>query len=340
MVSVRLAIAAGIALAAPIFTNAAVAQVSLAPQAIGPRCDERCLRALADGVIASMVAHDPARAALAPRARYTENAVELRPGDGFWATASRGLGQQAVYVPDPITGQVGVLGTAEENGTPVLVAMRIGTDRGKVAEIETIVVRSTSSLYRPEGLRDPARAFFEAKPQGEQLSREKLVETSNAYFDALEQDTGDVAHFNPQCHRVENGITTAQPNDQPEPAAPLAAAGTPAAPARRILGCKAGIDSKAYSYIGYIGPRRWFAVDPARNLALGIFMFVHPGTEANADVPGATDPVTGAGNRPRRNLRPFNTLIMELFELKNGGIREVLAVGTSLQYKTKDGWTQ
>ena len=71
---------------------------------------------------------------------------------------------------------------------------------------------------------------------------------------------------------------------------------------------------------------------------MAMAMFVHPGTEANANVPGSGHAVRGAGNQPRRYLRPFNTLIAELFEIKDGKIREVLAVGTSLPYRIGSGW--
>ncbi|MDB5690784.1 MAG: hypothetical protein JWL91_2660 [Sphingomonas bacterium] len=330
-----LAIAAALGGAVPAFP-----QTLIAGKALDARCDAACLRRLADGVIASMLAHDPAQASLDTGARFTENAIALPPGEGLWATATKAPGETALYIPDPVTGEIGLYGVMEENGVPVMVAMRLRAHRGKVADLETIVVRSTSGLYNPDGLRTVEPAFRRIKPPAGQLPREKLVEIADAYFDGLEQDSAAIVRFHPECHRNENGIVTAQPAGRPAPP-PRAAAAGQAAPlpgVSRPPSCAAGFDSKAYSYIGTIGPRRWFAVDPERGLAMVMTMFVHPGTAANADEHGPATAPTGTGNRPRRNLRPFNTLMAELFEIEDGGIREVLAVGTSLPYRIGSGW--
>jgi hypothetical protein len=329
-----LAIAAALGAAVPVWS-----QSLIAGKALDARCDADCLRRLADGVIASMLAHDPAQVPLDTGLRFTENTVALPPGEGLWATASKGLGETALYIPDPMTGEIGVYGVMEENGVPVMVAMRLRAHRGKVADIESIVVRSTSGLYNPDGLRNVEPAFRQVKPVARQLPREKLLEIADAYFDGLEQDTAGIVLFHPECHRNENGIITAQPENRPPPPRPAPAGQVASLPGvSKPPSCKAGFDSKAYSYIGTIGPRRWFAVDPARGLAMVMTMFVHPGTAANADEHGPATAPTGAGNRPRRNLRPFNTLMAELFEIEDGGIREVLAVGTSLPYRIGSGW--
>ena len=45
-------------------------------------CDKACLRALADAYFAALVAHDPSKAAMAPGAKFTENAQIVNVGEG------------------------------------------------------------------------------------------------------------------------------------------------------------------------------------------------------------------------------------------------------------------
>ena len=51
-------------------------------------CDRKCLESHVDDVLDAMVNHDARRLRLAKDIRYTENGVELVPGDGLWGTAS------------------------------------------------------------------------------------------------------------------------------------------------------------------------------------------------------------------------------------------------------------
>lgn len=48
-------------------------------------CDRTCLRTLADRYLQSMIAKDQTQLRWSARARYTENGMELRVGEGLWA---------------------------------------------------------------------------------------------------------------------------------------------------------------------------------------------------------------------------------------------------------------
>jgi hypothetical protein len=87
-------------------------------------CERACLQGLVDQYLAALVAHDPGRLPLAVNVRFTENGQELHLGDGLWGTASA-PGKYKLYVADPEDGQVGFYGTVMENGTPVLLALRL-----------------------------------------------------------------------------------------------------------------------------------------------------------------------------------------------------------------------
>src|SRR5437660_12627289 len=49
-----------------------------------PACDRACLRTLLDRYLSAVIAHDPAAAPIVVGFRQTENAVNVRPGNGVW----------------------------------------------------------------------------------------------------------------------------------------------------------------------------------------------------------------------------------------------------------------
>ncbi len=62
-----------------------------------------------------MIAHNPGQLMFAKDVRYTENGVELIPGDDMWGTLSS-RGKYNLYVCDTKAGQAGFYGTVSENG--------------------------------------------------------------------------------------------------------------------------------------------------------------------------------------------------------------------------------
>ena len=55
-------------------------------------CDRACLRTMLDQYLAAVVKHDPSAAPLVVGFRQTENAINVRPGNGVWKTVT-GLGK-------------------------------------------------------------------------------------------------------------------------------------------------------------------------------------------------------------------------------------------------------
>jgi hypothetical protein len=76
-------------------------------------CDRACLTGLVDQYLAAVVAHDPKRLPLSADVKYTENDQAMAVGDGFWGTAT-GIGGYKLVVPDPVSGQVGFIGSMRE----------------------------------------------------------------------------------------------------------------------------------------------------------------------------------------------------------------------------------
>lgn len=61
---------------------------SVAAQGRAGSCDKGCLLSAADAYLAALVAHDPAKAPMAPNAKFTEQTKVLKVGeDGLWKSA-------------------------------------------------------------------------------------------------------------------------------------------------------------------------------------------------------------------------------------------------------------
>ena len=73
-------------------------------------CDRACLLATADAYLAALVAHDPSKAPMAPNAKFTEQTKAMRVGvEGLWQSALSTSTTFKIPVPDPISGQIGMI---------------------------------------------------------------------------------------------------------------------------------------------------------------------------------------------------------------------------------------
>lgn len=119
-------------------------------------CDRKCLNDLVDRYRAALVEHNPAMLPLAPNARYTENAQDLKIGDGLWGTLT-GWGGYKLYIDDPEEGEVGFVGVTDEAGMSGLLCTRLRVVNRKITEIEALITRkeTAAGFTRPDGLTDP-----------------------------------------------------------------------------------------------------------------------------------------------------------------------------------------
>ena len=287
-------------------------------------CDRLCLIGFTDRYLDAVVAHDAARLPLASTIKYTENAQRLALDDGLWATASTGAKYRLDFA-DADTGQVGVFALIEESGQPSLIGARMKVANGLIEEIETVVVRGGEALLDSPVLAAPRPAFHAVEEPARSSSREELFAIADRYFEALEKNLAGYVQFDERCQRVENGIqTTGNTQREPFPTPEFNV---------RAMGCQGNVDSRTWTYITKISPRRFLIADPERGLAFGVFMFHHSGTIESFTVPGVgTFENTGA----RR--RPFTTVIPELFKIRDGKIVAIEAVMATLPYGSQSGW--
>jgi hypothetical protein len=176
--------------------------------AAGSGCDRACLKQQIDDYLAAMIAHDPKRLALAPGARFTEDTVEKPLGEGYWKTISglRGFRQDYLDV------QAGVAAShvlTEENGKPVLLAVRLKVVDRKLREIETMTVHNQQEgmLFEPETLKAASPEMQRSPPRESRNSREDLVRIAEGYPSGLKIGSFVTAgtQIAADSYRLENG---------------------------------------------------------------------------------------------------------------------------------------
>ena len=130
----------------------------------GAACDRACLLGIADAYFAALVAHDPSKAPMAPNATFTEQTRELKVGEGLWTTTTEGPTVFKVPVPDPVSGQIGVIAMIKANvpapparagGPPppsppyaVQLALRLKVENRRITEAEHIYATIVAPMRR------------------------------------------------------------------------------------------------------------------------------------------------------------------------------------------------
>jgi len=273
-----------------------------------------------DRYLEAMVAHEPNRIA-APDCRYTENFQTLSLGQGMWRTAT-GRKPGGHYFTDPASGQVGFFGVVTEIGGPAtmmqggdgaaMIALRLKVEHELITGAEALAVRSGGVLFNPDRFLGRDRShFMEAVPQAERLPRRELTRISNLYFEAIEQNNGDLVPVTEECARVENGMqTTRNPDAQTEVGRMGVAEQMNSGGVRHIAGCV---------------QRRLWAVDEEHQTALWFFFFDHPGDLGS--IPGRV-PFGYPNYMPA----------VEAFKIRSGVITHIEALIDIYPYGISSGW--
>jgi hypothetical protein len=192
-----------------LFASAAFGQIA------GGACNRECLRGFITQYLEAMVAHNPKALPLAPSARFTEDTVTLPVGEGLWKGASklRPYRQDFLDVREGIAAAHTVV---EENGMPVMLALRLKVVNKQITEIETLVTRSRAegALFNVEALTAPRPAMNVVPGPEERHSREEAIRIAEFYPLGLKVG-GSFAAVNapmaPDAYRLENGSLMAGP---------------------------------------------------------------------------------------------------------------------------------
>jgi hypothetical protein len=308
-----------------VFLSGLLNPANAAPAKAGD-CDRACLDGFVDQYMAAVAAHDPSKLPHSANARYTENNVEMKLGEGLWQT-SDGWGSYKVYTDDPEAGQVGFLGVANEDSHLSCFAARLKVVDKKVTEVEVIVARpdrpgpagSGNLTGGPDNLKDKP-LFSEEEPADKRVSREKLIQLADGYFSTIQQNTGEIkTSFDPDCQRMENGSVTANnPN------------GTGVAK----MGCEAQLKTGLLVFVTRCRDRRYI-VDEQKQMVFAATFFDHAGNVRDFKLVDGSEHKMG----PPFD-RPYTFLIFELFKIKDGKIRQIEAVLDTVPYYMPSPWVK
>ncbi|MCL6249664.1 hypothetical protein M3P36_01190 [Altererythrobacter sp. KTW20L] len=324
-------IAATAGLAAP-----ASAQVAGVPLEMEPNtCDRACLENFVERYLQAMSDGTVSDDLFARSVRFTENGVELPLGnEGLWATTVSPEGYRLV-VPDVTTGQVTALVTVQEQANSsatgpqrpaehVGLSLRLRIDReGKITEVEQIAARPDRPLGAATGpstdpfpatgaavhaIGSPWPGYLQAVPEAERHTRAELVEVANAYFEAVERNTGnDYYPFTEDCLRLENGMIAAASDAERAALPDRPAFGT-------VQTCKGQFETSLIGTVTSVRDRRVLAVDEERGIVFASAFFDH---------------------------RPINWSwhLGELFKVEGGMITRIEAIFIRNTYGMCSGWS-
>ena len=284
-----------------------------------PTCDRACLEGMIDKYLAALAAKDPARLPLTKDARFTENGVTLKPGDGLWGTVD-GIGDYRLSFVDPDTEQAGAFVTVKESGRQVLLALRLQIQSGsRISQIETMVARTPLRAGMPAPAMTPKPVFYADVPPAERRSRGQMMAITNSYFDGLEHATGALTPFDPHCQRIENGMITSG-----DPAAP---------PGMTHMTCGEQFATGFSPFITQIRERRFPIMDQEKGLGFAQVFFDHAGVIKDVKMTDGTNL-----HVPAPFDAPFAFEIFEVFKIQNGKIIRVEAVLNTVPYGMPSGW--
>jgi len=262
-------------------------------------------------------ARDISKLQLAPTLRCTENTSEVAIGTGSWRTIRERL-PGGHYFVDVDRGQVEYWGCVKEMGSLAIYAVRLQVLGRLIGEIETLVVRGTGRYFEPDAVLSAPSAFHEVIAPEERVSRERLIQVANLYFDGIELDDGSRVPVADSCKRLVNGIVDSKMD-------PAELAKLDRSEAHRGLGVAEQMTAGHYAYIEQLRARRFPVVDEARGIVMAHVMFDHPGDLKRTD-----------GEIPMKS--PNSMLAYEVFKVRNGILDEVWAIGGALPYGMGCGW--
>jgi hypothetical protein len=278
------------------------------------------LYAQAEAYLDALVAQDQARLAWADDAIFTENNVQLAIGDGLWNTISARRPNYDLKCADLQQDEVCWFGIVEESGEPAIMALRLRLDCGRIAEAETIVCRQLEFGPFPqiEGYDAPRPLMLADVPDGQRVSRERMVEIANGYFETIELNDGTLwTEFTDDCDRIENGLQTTNTEIEGYPIARMGTAD------QFRLG--------QYIYDDRLRDRRFPLVDEEKGIVLAGGFIDHSGK--------VTEVTWTDGSKHRSIFHfPHSFVLLEMFKIVGGKIAGVEAVFVTVPYNMVSPW--
>ncbi|MBV8845503.1 MAG: hypothetical protein JO307_22065 [Bryobacterales bacterium] len=194
------------------FFIAFIAFVATSAAARAADCDRECLRGFVTQYLTAMVAHNPAALPVAGSVKFTNDAVQMKLGEGLWKKAS-GLGTYRLDILDVRQGVAASQVIVEEAGAPVMFVLRLKVADKKLTEIETEVTRNRAegAIFNIDSIKTPRKEMTMVPDKSQLATREEAIRIAQFYPAGLK--TGSFvsvdAPFAPDAYRIENGAISA-----------------------------------------------------------------------------------------------------------------------------------
>jgi hypothetical protein len=285
-------------------------------------CDRDCLKGVVDKYLDAMVAHDPKAAPFADKFKFTENAEVLTLGQGLWANTTGASKTYRIYVPDPVSRQVGFLGVVQTGDKYNQLGLRLKVEDGKITEAEHYVARSLGENSLPN-LQTPRPGLTATLPANQRIPRELMLIIAASYYDAITNSNADLTLFAADCERHENGMITAGGqgpgfNGQPRPS------------------CVDNMNSHGLSYITGIDLRRVWIADPVTGLVFALSQFRHEFKTKDIEVVDRDGKVTTR----HMEYEPFDFPAVHITKIEDYKIHDQEALGFRMPYMSSNGWSR
>jgi hypothetical protein len=289
--------------------------------------DRAGLEAFVDIYLKAMLAKDVDALPLAGDVKFAEQGQVLDVGDGSFQTVD-GLGAYRHLFADPLTGNVGMIGTVTEHGARAMLDLRLRIANGKIAEIETMIIRDPGGYVRYEEMGTPEATWLETVPEAERMSRDDMVRTVNRYFTAMVRNDGraDYTFFHPECDRMEHGLKTTNLKTKE-------AYGHSSDTDFRSMDARRQFAMGFLGFVTDIRDRRFLVLDEERQAALAMVTLDHNGTVRKLPL--------STGNTfvlPPYFSVPRTLQVVEGFKLKDGMIYRIEMTLIETPYGTPPPW--
>jgi len=293
-------------------------------------CDRACTIDVTDRYLAAVAGHDPAAAPLASDVRFVENARPTAVGTGLWRSATGGPTAFSIHVPDPTNHSAGWIGMMEQQGKPVLVALRLKLDGDRIVEVEHRITDVRDNVL--DRLKTPRAGLLADVPADKRLDPAALLRIGGSYYDALDDNDGTKMPFAADCQRQENGMITA-------------GEGAGAGPASQNISpiardCAGQLSSGVMTYITTIDDRQVFAADPQTGLVMGFSVLRHPMDFAPYEVT-SMDGSKSLWTKERLGYEPWDNVAAHIWKIgADGKVHEVEAMGFRAPSGTPTLWDE
>lgn len=175
----------------------------------GTKCPRASLKTLVDDYSAALAAHDPKRVNISAKVMFTENGIELKPGEStLWKGA--GTWGELNYLLDTERCGAVAFGVINENDRLIHAAIRLQTEEGgAITEIEHVLGRENEFMYGPQVVMETKYLDWEnILPPDERSSRALMTAAAIDYFEMFSDQPMVNTPFAARCDRWENGIKT------------------------------------------------------------------------------------------------------------------------------------